>query len=92
VCSALLDYVQAILRHTRETARYTHGLSPRAGLALLAAARAWALLDNRDAVIPEDVQAVLPGVASHRLQTVGEYAKSNDEALVRELIEAVAIP
>ena len=92
VSPALLDYVQAILRHTRETARYTHGLSPRAGLALLAAARAWALLDNRDAVIPEDVQAVLPGVASHRLQAVGEYAKSNDEALVRELIEAVAIP
>ena len=92
VSPALLDYVQAILRHTRETARYTHGLSPRAGLALLAAARAWALLDNRDAVIPDDVQAVLPGVASHRLQAVGEYAKSNDEALVRELIEAVAIP
>ena len=92
VSPALLDYVQAILRHTREAARYTHGLSPRAGLALLAAARAWALLDNRDAVIPEDVQAVLPGVASHRLQAVGEYAKSNDEALVRELIEAVAIP
>jgi MoxR-like ATPase len=92
VSPALLDYVQAILRHTRETARYTHGLSPRAGLALLAAARAWALLDGRGAVIPEDVQAVLPGVASHRLQAVGEYAKSNDEALVRELIEAVAIP
>jgi MoxR-like ATPase len=92
VSPALLDYVQAILRHTRETARYTHGLSPRAGLALLAAARAWALLDGRGAVIPEDVQAVLPGVASHRLQAVGEYAKSNDEDLVRELIEAVAIP
>jgi MoxR-like ATPase len=92
VSPALLDYVQAILRHTRETARYTHGLSPRAGLALLAAARAWALLDGRGAVIPEDVQAVLPGVASHRLQAVGEYAKSNDEALVRELIESVAIP
>ena len=92
VSPALLDYVQAILRHTREAARYTHGLSPRAGLALLSAARAWALLDGRDAVIPEDVQAVLPGVASHRLQAVGEYSKQNDEALVRELIEAVAIP
>src|SRR5665647_1371614 len=60
VSPALLDYVQAILRHTREEARYTHGLSPRAGLALLSAARAWALLNERDAVIPEDVQAVLP--------------------------------
>jgi len=92
VSPALLDYVQAILRHTREESRYTHGLSPRAGLALLSAARAWALLDGRDAVIPEDVQAVLPGVASHRLQAVGEYARQNSDVLVRELIEAVAIP
>ena len=92
VSPALLDYIQAILRHTRESARYTHGLSPRAGLALLSAARAWALLDERDAVIPEDVQAVLTGVASHRLQAVGEYSKQNSDALVRELVEAVAIP
>jgi MoxR-like ATPase len=70
VSPALLDYVQAILRHTRETARYMNGLSPRAGIALLSAARAWALLDERDAVIPEDVQAVLPGVVSHRLQAI----------------------
>jgi MoxR-like ATPase len=89
---ALLDYLQAILRHTREAARYTHGLSPRAGLALLSAARAWALLDEREAVIPEDVQAVLPGVVSHRLQAVGEYQKQNSDTLARELIEAVAIP
>ena len=92
VSPALLDYLQAILRHTRESARYTHGLSPRAGLALLSAARAWALLDERDAVIPEDVQADLSGVVSHRLQTAGEYQKQNSDALVRELIEAVAIP
>jgi MoxR-like ATPase len=92
VSPALLDYVQAILRHTREAARYAHGLSPRAGLALLSAARAWALLDERDAVIPEDVQAVLPGVTSHRLQAVGEYSKQNSDVLVSELIEAVAIP
>ena len=92
VSPALLDYVQAILSHTREETRYVHGLSPRAGLALLSAARAWALLDERDAVIPEDVQTVLPGVASHRLQAVGEYSKQSTDVLVRELIEAVAIP
>jgi MoxR-like ATPase len=89
---ALFDYIQAILLYTRETARYTHGLSPRAGLALLSAARAWALLDGRAAVIPEDVQAILPGVTSHRLQAVGEYSKQDSETLARELIEAVAIP
>jgi MoxR-like ATPase len=92
VSPALLDYVQAILRYTREESRYTHGLSPRAGLAMLAAARAWALLEEREAVIPEDVQAVLPGVVSHRLQAVGEYARLNSAALARELIETVAIP
>jgi MoxR-like ATPase len=92
VSPALLDYVQAILRHTRESARYLHGLSPRAGLALLSAARAWALLDERDAVIPEDVQAILPGVVNHRLQTTGEHSKQNSGTLTRELIEAVAIP
>jgi len=92
VAPALLDYVQALLRHTRESARYVHGLSPRAGLSLLAAARAWAFLDGRDAVIPEDVQAVLPGVASHRLVDARSTQTSNGENLAQELIEAVAIP
>lgn len=92
VSPALLDYVQDILRHTRESARYVHGLSPRAGLAILSSARAWGLLDGRTAVIPEDIQAVLPGVVSHRLQSVQDTQTSNGEKLVRELIEAVAIP
>ncbi len=92
VSPALLDYVQAILRHTRESALYVHGLSPRAGLSLLAAARAWALLDGRNAVIPEDIQIVLPGVASHRLQSVQDTLKSDGDKMARALIEAVAIP
>jgi len=92
VSPALLDYVQAILRHSRESARFVHGLSPRAGLALLAAARAWALLAGRGAVIPEDIQAVLPGIASHRLQSVQDINASDGEKLARELIETVAIP
>ena len=92
VSEALLDYVQDILRHTRESGHYQHGLSPRAGLSLLAAARAWALLDERDAVVPEDVQTVLPGVVSHRLHGTSEYRKTDPDTLVRELIKAVAIP
>jgi MoxR-like ATPase len=92
VSPALLDYVQAILLHTRESARYVHGLSPRAGLSLLAAARAWALLDSRHAVLPEDIQIVLPGVASHRLQSVQDMQTSDGDKLARELIEAVPIP
>ena len=92
VSPALLDYVQAIVRHTRESARYLHGLSPRAALSLLSASRAWALLDGRNAVLPEDVQAVLPGVVSHRLQSVQEGPRQDGDKLARELIEAVAVP
>ncbi len=92
VSPALLDYVQAILRHTRESSTFVRGLSPRAGLSLLAAARAWAFINGRNAVIPEDVQAVLPGVSSHRLQRVGESYNSMDNEFASELIKAVAIP
>ena len=92
VAPALLDYVQAILKHTRTSAHYIHGLSPRAGLALLAAARAWALLDGRKSVLPEDVQAVLPSVANHRLQTSGNHLSEHKDATMQKLIEAVAIP
>ncbi|MGZ8967550.1 MAG: AAA family ATPase [Gallionella sp.] len=90
VAPALLDYVQAILKHTRESANYLHGLSPRAGLSLVAAARAWALLDGRQSVLPEDVQAVLPSVANHRLQST----QTRDDAhhISASLLAAVAIP
>jgi len=92
VSPALLDYVQAILRYTRESSIFVRGLSPRAGLSLLAAARAWALINGRNAVIPEDVQAVLPGVSSHRLQRIGESYTRTDNEFARELIKAVPIP
>lgn len=65
---ALLDYLQSIIDFTRQTEHYASGLSPRAGLALLTAARAWALMAGRDAVLPEDVQDVLPAVAGHRIR------------------------
>ena len=94
VSGALLDYVQALLAHSRATGKYAEGLSPRAGLALLAAARAWAWLDGRDHVIPEDIQNVLPPVAGHRLHTVsrdGGRALHGQE-LVAQLIAAVKIP
>ena len=60
VAAALLDYVQAIVEHTRRNPDFAAGLSPRAALALVHSARAWALIEGRDKVIPEDVQAVLP--------------------------------
>ncbi len=87
----LLDYVQNLLAASRNGANFALGLSPRAGLALLAAARAWALLDGRDHVQPEDLQAVLPAVAGHRLRAAEEMPLPPDR-LVRRLIEAVALP
>jgi MoxR-like ATPase len=92
VSDALLDYIQALLAYTRHTPRYTHGLSPRAALGLLHASRAWALIEGRDAVLPEDVQAVLPAVAGHRLQGSGEYCGETAAARVAHLLHAVAIP
>ncbi|WP_370314364.1 AAA family ATPase [Thalassolituus sp.] len=68
---AVLDYIQRILAFTRYDAGYPYGLSPRAGLALLTATRAWAFIDGRSYITPEDVQAVLPAVADHRLQSSG---------------------
>ena len=76
----LLDYLQAIIAYTRlhfSNVSYAGGLSPRAGLALRQCAQAWALMQGRDFVIPEDIQAVLPSVVEHRLQAVGEQASSS---------------
>lgn len=88
---SLLDYVQALLRHTRESGVYASGLSPRAGLALLNAARAWAFMERREAVFPEDVQAVLPAVAGHRLGMMGNGAVDS-ASIVAPLLEDVAVP
>ncbi len=66
---ALLDYLQKLVAGTRDSARFTSGLSPRGALVLLKAAKAWALMAGRDYVIPEDIQAVFSPVCSHRLIT-----------------------
>jgi MoxR-like ATPase len=85
--NALLDYCQAIINFTRESPEYHCGLSPRAGLALLTAAKAWAYMDNRDAVIPEDIQTVLAAVAGHRLRS----GNNNSEAIVAPILAKVAV-
>ena len=92
VSGALLDYLQAIIAYTRSTPHYQNGMSPRAGLALLAAARAWALMDGRNQVLPEDVQAVLTAVVSHRLRPAGDFGEGGLPDLAGRIIEEVAIP
>ena len=88
---ALINYVQDLLDASRSNNQFGNGLSPRAGLALLSAARAWALVAGRSMVLPEDVQAVAPSVMGHRLTGQGDLAGPSDAA-VRTLIESVAIP
>ncbi|QYE95213.1 AAA family ATPase [Pseudomonas aeruginosa] len=86
---ALVDYVLRLVEATRTKPAFALGLSPRGSLALLAAARAWALLAGRDYVIPEDVQAVLPAVAGHRLRDQADPTGHGGGALVQWLLREV---
>ncbi|MBF6623389.1 MAG: AAA family ATPase [Pseudomonas stutzeri] len=89
VSDALVDYVLRLVEATRTQPQFAWGLSPRGSLALLAAARAWAYLDDRDYVIPEDVQAVLPSVAGHRLRERADAGGHGGGALVQWLLREV---
>jgi len=86
--SALLDYLQALLAASRRHADIRVGLSPRAGLALLGAARAWALLSGRRHVLPEDLQALFVPLAAHRLLPA---RGTQGDTLARQLLAEVAV-
>ena len=86
---ALIGYVQALLARSRTHPGVRVGLSPRAGLALLRAARAYALLLGRNHVLPEDVQALFTAVTAHRL--VADVDAGKDSALARSILLAVAV-
>lgn len=88
VSDALLDYLQAIINFTRTSPDFPIGLSPRAGLALLTAAKAWAFIEQRANVIPEDIQAVFAAVAGHRLQP----GQTDSQAIVAPILRKVQIP
>jgi MoxR-like ATPase len=87
---ALLDYLQALIAATRSGRWFVEGLSPRAGIAVLRAARARALLDQRDYVAPDDVQAILAQTIAHRLVPVAGAGRGPVEQ-VRAMVEAVAL-
>jgi MoxR-like ATPase len=90
---ALIDYVQALARATRQNGMFAEGMSPRAAIALLQAARAWAALEGRNHIIPEDVQAVLVPVCAHRLRPLksagGTALASRD--LLLQLMKSVGV-
>jgi MoxR-like ATPase len=86
VSPALLDYVQALIAYTRNAPALT-GLSPRAAIGLLRAARAWALIAGRTAVIPEHVQEVFSSVVEHRMRQ-----RDGGATAVARVLEAVPVP
>ena len=87
---SLIDYVQRLVAFTRESQEFAVGLSPRGAMALVAAARTWALMEGRDFVIPEDVQAVLGPVVGHRLVPRADYS-GDGNALVALMLRHVDI-
>jgi len=87
----LLDYVQALITATRSERWFMQGLSPRAGIALMRAAKAQALIEGRDYVAPDDVQAILAQTIAHRLVPVSDAGRGSVEQ-VRAMMEAVALP
>ena len=91
VAPPLLDYVQDLIAATRSGQWFLQGLSPRAGIALLRAAKARALLDGRNYVAPDDVQAILPQTIAHRLITTADAGRGTLEQ-VQALIAAVPLP
>ena len=97
VAEPLLDYAQTLIARTRDRSDLKLGLSPRAGQGLIRAAQAWARLAGRAAVLPEDVQAVLPAVVAHRLEqreTYRQDAAGSPAAtdVAAELIRTVPVP
>lgn len=93
----LLDYVQRLIAYTRTEPGFEFGLSPRGALALLRAAKAWALMSGRGHVVPEDVQTVLPPVVEHRLHAAIDYTRTvgdhvgDGSALIDQLLRKVAV-
>jgi len=91
VSDTFLAYLQDILEFTRASGTFQFGLSPRAGLSLSRAARAWAYLHGRDHTLPEDLQQMLPWVAGHRLRSSTDLAEFSKDRLM-ELLKKVPVP
>ena len=89
--SSLIDYVQRLIQFSRNQNEFSYGLSPRGALALLNSARAWAMLQHRDHVIPEDIQAVLPSVVEHRLRASADHTGHGGTALAQKLLANVDV-
>ena len=92
VADALLDYVQAILEFSRNSPLFEFGLSPRGGLAILSSARALALIDGKDYVLPEHIKQVLPAVVNHRLVQTSDQLQANKQTAADFIAVSVPVP
>ena len=90
ISDALLDYVQAIVAHTRESGMFRAGLSPRGAIALVRASQSWAMMSGHNGVYPEDVQAVLPSVVGHRLEPAQD-TEMQSAGIGESILEAVPV-
>jgi len=91
-CSGpLIQYVQDLIQATRNPGLFVYGISPRAGLAIIRASKAWALMSGRDYIEPGDVKAIFAVVTGHRLTPTDQHSEPTD-ALVENLLEVVPIP
>lgn len=90
VSDAVLDYLQALVQATRDHADLSYGISPRGALALVKVAKAWALMSQREYVIADDIQAVMPAVFLHRLSPAARSAQEA-EAIIQQLLQQVAV-
>ncbi|MGD8417124.1 MAG: MoxR family ATPase [Pseudomonadales bacterium] len=91
VSDPLIEYIQRLVGFSRRGGDFAFGLSPRGSLALLQSAKAWALLQDRSHVVPEDVQAVLPSVVEHRLRESADFAGHGGGALAQKLLTSVDV-
>ena len=87
----LIQYVQDLIQATRNPGLFVYGISPRAGLAIIRASKAWALMSGRDYIEPGDVKAIFAVVTGHRLTPTDQHSEPTD-ALVENLLEVVPIP
>ena len=88
---SLLDYLQRLVKFSRESSDFDYGISPRGSLALLNTAKTWAYMQGRDYVVPEDIQVLLGPVFGHRLRSAEDYAEHGGMALIRKLLGEVDV-
>lgn len=89
--TSVVDYIQRLVQYTRDSGDFFTGLSPRGAQALLRASQAWALVEGRDHVIPEDVQAVVPAVVEHRVRGAADHIGHGGIGLTETMLASVEV-